>query len=75
MRLKCRYHYCRGSFSYFYHNMQSLDMTIHTAFLCFQLESDEILNIDAILENALHVCVLQPLKQDIYRLFVNEYTK
>lgn len=40
-----------------------------------KLEADEILNIDAILENALHVCVLQPLKQDIYRLFVNEYTR
>ncbi|KAL4238463.1 E3 ubiquitin protein ligase rin2 [Mactra antiquata] len=40
-----------------------------------QLGKDEILNIDAIIEGSLHVCVIQPLKQDIYRLFVNEYTR
>ncbi|XP_053399353.1 uncharacterized protein LOC128557001 isoform X3 [Mercenaria mercenaria] len=40
-----------------------------------QLGRDEILNIDAIIEGSLHVCVIQPLKQNIYRLFVNEYTR
>ncbi|XP_052273588.1 uncharacterized protein LOC127873694 isoform X4 [Dreissena polymorpha] len=40
-----------------------------------QLGKDEILNIDAIIEGALHVCVIQPLKQHIYNLFVNEYTR
>lgn len=40
-----------------------------------QLGKDEILNIDAILETSLHECVIQPLKQHIYRLFVNEYTR
>ncbi|XP_060062844.1 uncharacterized protein LOC132543369 [Ylistrum balloti] len=40
-----------------------------------RLQSDEILNVDAIIERALHVCVLQPLKHHIYQLFVNEYTR
>ncbi|XP_060570576.1 uncharacterized protein LOC132728894 isoform X3 [Ruditapes philippinarum] len=40
-----------------------------------QLGRDEILNIDAIIEGSLHVCVIQPLKQNIYKLFVNEYTR
>lgn len=41
----------------------------------FQLGKDEILNIDAIIESALHVCVIEPLKQTIYTLFVSEYNK
>ena len=40
-----------------------------------QLESDEFLNIDAIIENALHRCVIKPLKQHIYKLFVDEYSR
>ncbi|XP_069118363.1 protein sprint-like isoform X2 [Argopecten irradians] len=40
-----------------------------------RLRSNEILNVDAIIERALHVCVLQPLKHHIYQLFVNEYTR
>ncbi|KAJ8308651.1 hypothetical protein KUTeg_013525 [Tegillarca granosa] len=40
-----------------------------------RLSSNEILNIDATIERALHVCVLQPLKHHIYTLFVNEYTR
>lgn len=39
------------------------------------LNANEILNIDGIIEKALHVCVLRPLKHHIYRLFVEEYTK
>lgn len=39
------------------------------------LNPNEILNIDGIIEKALHVCVLQPLKHHIYRLFVEEYTR
>ncbi|KAH9519626.1 hypothetical protein Btru_003185 [Bulinus truncatus] len=35
----------------------------------------EILNIDAIIEQALHVCVLKPLKFHIYCLFVEKYSK
>ncbi|XP_052767431.1 uncharacterized protein LOC128208118 isoform X3 [Mya arenaria] len=40
-----------------------------------QLGRDEILNIDAIIEGALHVCVIQPLKHFIYQLYVNELTR
>ncbi|CAL1531235.1 unnamed protein product [Lymnaea stagnalis] len=39
------------------------------------LGTNEILNIDAIIEQALHVCVLKPLKYHIYRLFVDKYSK
>ncbi|XP_013077623.2 uncharacterized protein LOC106063724 isoform X2 [Biomphalaria glabrata] len=38
-----------------------------------KLSPTEILNIDAIIEQALHVCVLKPLKFHIYRLFVDKY--
>jgi hypothetical protein len=55
---------------YFYALMLSYIFT-----LIFQLNADEILNIDGIIEKALHVCVLRPLKHHIYRLFVEEYTK
>lgn len=42
-------------------------------FLCYlQLEANEILNIDAIIEGALHKCVIHPLKHHIYKLFVEE---
>ncbi|KAH9518891.1 hypothetical protein Btru_008585 [Bulinus truncatus] len=40
-----------------------------------KLSPTEILNIDAIIEQALHVCVLKPLKFHIYRLFVEKYSK
>ncbi|KAK3093565.1 hypothetical protein FSP39_017349, partial [Pinctada imbricata] len=40
-----------------------------------RLKADEILNIDAIIERALHTCVLRPLKHHIYNLFVDEYTR
>ncbi|CAL1531236.1 unnamed protein product [Lymnaea stagnalis] len=39
-----------------------------------KLGTNEILNIDAIIEQALHVCVLKPLKYHIYRLFVDKYS-
>ncbi|XP_076463753.1 uncharacterized protein LOC143295940 isoform X2 [Babylonia areolata] len=35
-----------------------------------KLGSNEILNIDALIETTLHMCVLRPLKHHIYRLFV-----
>ncbi|GFS12013.1 Ras and Rab interactor 2RAS and EF-hand domain-containing protein [Elysia marginata] len=38
-----------------------------------KLGANEILNIDAIIEQALHVCVLKPLKYHIYHLFVEKY--
>ena len=38
--------------------------------LC-QLGTNEILNIDALIETTLHMCVLKPLKHHIYRLFVD----
>ncbi|XP_059162197.1 uncharacterized protein LOC131945184 isoform X2 [Physella acuta] len=40
-----------------------------------KLNPNEILNIDAIIEQALHVCVLRPLKYHVYRLFVDKYSK
>ena len=38
-----------------------------------KLEGDEFLNIDAVIEGALHKCVIKPLKQHIYKLFVDHY--
>ncbi|KAK7477736.1 hypothetical protein BaRGS_00031024, partial [Batillaria attramentaria] len=35
-----------------------------------KLGTNEILNIDSLIETTLHVCVLRPLKHHIYRLFV-----
>ncbi|BFZ11807.1 hypothetical protein BsWGS_14845 [Bradybaena similaris] len=40
-----------------------------------KLGANEILNIDAIIEQALHVCVLKPLKYHIYKLFVDTYSE
>ncbi|KAL5008634.1 hypothetical protein ScPMuIL_014215 [Solemya velum] len=40
-----------------------------------RLGSNEILNIDSIIESALHVCVIKPLKGHIYRQFVEEYKR
>ncbi|XP_074662107.1 uncharacterized protein LOC141914728 isoform X2 [Tubulanus polymorphus] len=40
-----------------------------------KLQCDEFLNIDAIIEGALHKCVIKPLKQHLYSLFVHHYTK
>jgi len=39
------------------------------------LGTNEFLNIDAVLEGALHRCVIKPLKQHIYQLFVKEYQR
>ncbi|XP_070181044.1 protein sprint-like isoform X2 [Littorina saxatilis] len=36
-----------------------------------KLGRNEILNIDALIETTLHMCVLRPLKHHIYRLFVD----
>lgn len=43
--------------------------------LLFQLKANKFLNIDAIIEGALHKLVIKPLKKFIYQCFVNEYTK
>lgn len=40
-----------------------------------QLKSDEFLDVDLIIEDALHDIIVQPLKFSIYKLFVDEYTK
>ncbi|XP_050407015.2 protein sprint isoform X2 [Patella vulgata] len=40
-----------------------------------KLGSTEILNIDTLIEGALHVCVIRPLKHYIYRLFVQHHSK
>ncbi|XP_064600127.1 uncharacterized protein LOC135466527 isoform X2 [Liolophura sinensis] len=40
-----------------------------------KLEANEILNIDAIIEGALHKCVIHPLKHHIYKLFVEQYNR
>ncbi|XP_041351460.1 uncharacterized protein LOC121370362 [Gigantopelta aegis] len=39
------------------------------------LGASEILNIDALIEGALHVCVIRPVKHHIYRLFVEDHNK
>lgn len=40
-----------------------------------KLEGDEFLNIDAVIEGALHKSVIKPLKQHIYKLFVDQYKR
>ncbi|KAG1653318.1 Protein sprint [Nymphon striatum] len=40
-----------------------------------KLKANKFLNIDAIIEGALHKLVIKPLKKFIYQCFVNEYTK
>ncbi|CAG2110613.1 unnamed protein product, partial [Medioppia subpectinata] len=40
-----------------------------------KLKSNEFLNIDAILESALHRLVIKPLKNFLYQLFINEYNR
>ncbi|CAM1308925.1 RIN2 (predicted) [Pycnogonum litorale] len=39
-----------------------------------KLKANKFLNIDAIIEGALHKLVIKPLKKFIYQCFVNEYT-
>ncbi len=38
-----------------------------------QLGSTEFLNVDSLIEEALHRCVIKPLKQHLYQLFVKDY--
>jgi hypothetical protein len=40
-----------------------------------QLKSTEFLNLDAILESVMHKLVVRPLKEHLYQLFVEEYTR
>ena len=40
-----------------------------------QLKSTEFLNLDAILESVMHKLVVRPLKEHLYHLFVEEYTR
>lgn len=40
-----------------------------------KLKPNEFLNIDAILESALHRLVIKPMKHFLYQLFISEYTK
>ena len=40
-----------------------------------KLKANEFLNIDAILESALHRLVIKPMKKFLYQLFIKEYTK
>ena len=40
-----------------------------------KLHENEFLNVDAIIETALHKCVIKPLKQHVYSLFVHDYTR
>jgi hypothetical protein len=42
---------------------------------CEQLKSTEFLNLDAILESVMHKLVVRPLKEHLYQLFVEEYTR
>lgn len=40
-----------------------------------KLKPNEFVNIDAVIEEALHRLVIRPLKQYLYQLFVNHYTE
>ncbi|KAJ9575552.1 hypothetical protein L9F63_007593, partial [Diploptera punctata] len=40
-----------------------------------KLKSTEFLNLDAILESVMHKLVVRPLKEHLYHLFVEEYTR
>ncbi|PNF41657.1 hypothetical protein B7P43_G07620 [Cryptotermes secundus] len=40
-----------------------------------KLKSTEFLNLDAILESVMHKLVVRPLKEHLYQLFVEEYTR
>lgn len=40
-----------------------------------QLRANEFLNLDAILEGVMHKLVVRPLRDHLYRLFVEEYTR
>uniref|UniRef100_A0A1B6C8N4 Protein sprint n=1 Tax=Clastoptera arizonana TaxID=38151 RepID=A0A1B6C8N4_9HEMI len=40
-----------------------------------KLRANEFLNLDAILEGVMHKLVVRPLKEHLYRLFVDDYTK
>ena len=44
-------------------------------YLFSQLGANEFLNIDAIIEGALHKCVVKPLRQHMYQLYVEEYSR
>jgi len=59
----------------FYSLYLTFSFIIINYLLYFQLGKNEILNIDAIIEGALHECVIYPLKQTIYTLFVSEYNR
>lgn len=39
------------------------------------MKSTEFLNLDAILEGVMHKLVVRPLKEHLYHLFVDEYTR
>lgn len=41
---------------------------------CARLKPNEFLNLDTILENVMHILVVLPLKEHLYRLFVDFYT-
>lgn len=43
--------------------------------LLLQLKANEFLNLDAILEGVMHKLVVRPLKEHLYKLFVEEYTR
>ncbi|KAE8751178.1 hypothetical protein FOCC_FOCC002006 [Frankliniella occidentalis] len=40
-----------------------------------KLKANEFLNLDAILEGVMHKLVVRPLKEHLYKLFVEEYTR
>lgn len=48
-------------------------MPLHLNFL--QLKSTEFLNLDAILEGVMHKLVVRPLREHLYKLFVDEYVR
>ena len=46
-----------------------------SCFDLYQLGTHEFLNIDAVIENALHKIIIKPLKKHLYKLFVQEYKR
>lgn len=63
-----------GIKNYLLHNSQEgLNLLIERE--SSRLGTNEILNIDAIIESALHECVILPLKEHVYQLLATDYTR
>lgn len=59
-----------------YNKVHKRYMLCHNMFpiSLLQLRANEFLNLDAILEGVMHKLVVRPLREHLYRLFVDEYS-